>query len=102
MEPNDDGNFTVRAVGIVSSSRQELVRRRLGRCRGRHHAAPAFDSAAVAGLSEFSHLEVVFLFDQVDPASVCTGSRRPRGNPAWPEVGHLRPEGEGQDQPHRA
>ena len=42
---------------------------------------------SVAGLEEFSHVEVVFLFDRVDPASVCEHSRRPRGNPEWPEVG---------------
>jgi len=42
---------------------------------------------AIAGLAEFSHLEVVFLFDRVDPDTVHTGARRPRGNPDWPEVG---------------
>ena len=42
---------------------------------------------AVAGLGAFSHLVVVFQFHQVDPADVQSGARRPRGNPAWPEVG---------------
>ena len=44
---------------------------------------------ALAGLTEFSHIEVVYVFDQVDPASVHRGSRRPRGNPHWPLVGIL-------------
>ena len=44
---------------------------------------------AVAGLREFSHIEVVYVFDRVDPRSVHRGSRRPRGNPDWPEVGIL-------------
>ena len=39
------------------------------------------------GLGEFSHVEVLYLFDRVDPGSVHTGARRPRGNPEWPEVG---------------
>jgi tRNA (Thr-GGU) A37 N-methylase len=30
---------------------------------------------------------VLFRSDRVDPARVRTGARRPRGNPAWPEVG---------------
>lgn len=56
------------------------------------HAVIALDAArfgpeAVAGLGAFSHLEVVFLFDRVDPEAVATGSRHPRGNPAWPRVG---------------
>lgn len=46
-----------------------------------------FPAAALTGLDEFSHVEVVFVFDRVDPATVQAGARRPRGNPAWPEVG---------------
>lgn len=44
---------------------------------------------AAQGLETFSHIEVVFLFDQVDPDQVCRGSRHPRGNTAWPRVGIL-------------
>jgi tRNA (adenine37-N6)-methyltransferase len=32
-------------------------------------------------------VEVLFRFDRVDPVGVHTRARRPRGNPAWPEVG---------------
>lgn len=46
-----------------------------------------FPAEALAGLDAFSHLDVIFVFDQVDPASVNVGARRPRGNPDWPEVG---------------
>ena len=49
--------------------------------------AARFGPEAVAGLAGFSHLEVVFLFDRVDPAAVEAGARRPRGNAAWPRVG---------------
>lgn len=44
-----------------------------------------FGPDALAGLDEFSHVEVVFVFHLVD--RVETGARRPRSNPAWPEVG---------------
>jgi tRNA (adenine37-N6)-methyltransferase len=46
-----------------------------------------FDPEALAGLEEFSHLEVVYVFDRVDPAAVETGARHPRGNLDWPRVG---------------
>jgi len=46
-----------------------------------------FPADALAGLEDFSHLDVVFVFDQVDADSVNVGARRPRGNPDWPEVG---------------
>src|SRR4051812_48152968 len=46
-----------------------------------------FSPDALLGLSEFSHLEVVYLFDRVDPDGVERGARHPRGNPDWPRVG---------------
>ncbi|WP_028922462.1 SAM-dependent methyltransferase [Pseudonocardia acaciae] len=49
--------------------------------------ADRYDPRALAGLEDFSHVEVVYLFHRVDPDSVQRGARRPRNNPAWPEVG---------------
>ena len=49
--------------------------------------AGRFDSAALHGLEEFSHVEVLFWFHLVDPAEIVAGARRPRGNEAWPAVG---------------
>lgn len=44
---------------------------------------------ATLGLEEFSHVEVVYVFDRVDPDQVCVGARRPRGREDWPRVGIL-------------
>jgi tRNA (adenine37-N6)-methyltransferase len=46
-----------------------------------------FDTDALLGLEAFSHLEVVYLFDRIDPAGVERGARHPRGNAEWPRVG---------------
>jgi tRNA-Thr(GGU) m(6)t(6)A37 methyltransferase TsaA len=46
-----------------------------------------FTPEALRGLNEFSHVEVLFYLSAVGKESVITGSRRPRGNPNWPEVG---------------
>jgi len=46
-----------------------------------------FSPAAVAGLEEFSHLEVVYVFDRADPAKTQSGARHPRGRADWPQVG---------------
>jgi tRNA-Thr(GGU) m(6)t(6)A37 methyltransferase TsaA len=46
-----------------------------------------FAADALAGLTDFSHLEVVFVFDRVDVADVHQGARRPRGRADWPLVG---------------
>jgi tRNA-Thr(GGU) m(6)t(6)A37 methyltransferase TsaA len=44
---------------------------------------------AVAGLDEFSHLEVVYSFHLCDPAKTTRGARHPRGNADLPRVGVL-------------
>lgn len=46
-----------------------------------------FGPEVVAGLDDFSHLDVVFLFDRVSEADVKLGARRPRGREDWPAVG---------------
>jgi tRNA (adenine37-N6)-methyltransferase len=46
-----------------------------------------FGADSLRGLDAFSHVEVVYLFHRVEPASFETRARRPRGNPDWPEVG---------------
>jgi tRNA-Thr(GGU) m(6)t(6)A37 methyltransferase TsaA len=46
-----------------------------------------FAPDALEGLDTFSHIEVVYVFDRVDPADVETGARHPRGNEHWPRVG---------------
>ena len=44
---------------------------------------------ATAGLGEFSHVEVVFLFDRVADDDITRGTRHPRGRTDWPAVGIL-------------
>ncbi len=42
---------------------------------------------ALAGLTGFSHIEVVFHFDRVAEAEINAGARHPRGRTDWPLVG---------------
>ena len=46
-----------------------------------------FSPESLSGLAEFSHVEIVYLFNQVDPDAVETAVRHPRGNERWPAVG---------------
>ncbi len=48
-----------------------------------------FGPEVVAGLDEFSHVDVVFHFHGVAEREVHLGVRRPRGRADWPEVGIL-------------
>ncbi|HVA04541.1 MAG TPA: hypothetical protein VMU64_12455 [Acidimicrobiales bacterium] len=46
---------------------------------------------ATAGLGDFSHIKVVFVFDRVAADEITRGARRPRGRAHWPEVGGSTP-----------
>ena len=46
-----------------------------------------FDADVTAGLADFSHLDVVYVFHLVDDAKIETGARHPRGREDWPLVG---------------
>jgi len=87
MTITGDQDFSVRAVGVVRSSRQRPVDDDWADVAATITLLPPFDARSVVGLDEFSHIEVLFLFHQVDPDAVSIGSRRPRGNLSWPEVG---------------
>jgi tRNA (Thr-GGU) A37 N-methylase len=46
-----------------------------------------FTADALFGVSEFSHVEIVFLFHEVEVSRIVSGARHPRNNPEWPAVG---------------
>ena len=46
-----------------------------------------FDAGALAGLDEFTHIEVIYYFHKVDRTKISTGARHPRNNEDWPRVG---------------
>lgn len=78
----------LRPVGWVSSPRAEPIDDDWDSITATIHLdGDRFTPDALRGLDAFSHLEVVYFFDRVDPESVQTVTRRPRGNPDWPEVG---------------
>lgn len=81
-------SFTLTPIGHVRGGRAEAVDDDWGASR----AAIVLDSEsftpdALAGLADFSHAEVIFLFDKVPPERIETGARHPRGRADWPLVG---------------
>jgi tRNA-Thr(GGU) m(6)t(6)A37 methyltransferase TsaA len=46
-----------------------------------------FGPEALAGLADFSHIEVIFHFDRVREDQIVSGARHPRGRNEWPLVG---------------
>ncbi len=83
-------SLLIEPIGRVSSSRTEAIDDDWDSI----HSTVVLDPErvtpdAVLGLDDFSHVEIVYVFDRVDPLQVQTGARHPRGNEAWPRVGIL-------------
>lgn len=63
-------------------------------------AAIALDEArfgpeALAGLSDFAHIEVIFHFDRVQDDEIVSAARHPRGRSDWPKIGIFAQRGKG-------
>ena len=83
-------SFEMVPMGFVRNTRSEAVDDDWDRVNSVIQLDLAVvDEDATAGLRDFSHVEVVYVFDGVDPDTVVRGSRHPRGNTAWPKVGIL-------------
>jgi len=82
--------YLVRPIGFVTSPRVEIDDDNWGEVISTIHIdGSVLEADALVGLETFSHVEVIYLFDQIDPKDALTGSRHPRGNPEWPKVGVL-------------
>jgi tRNA-Thr(GGU) m(6)t(6)A37 methyltransferase TsaA len=79
--------FEVQAIGEVHGARTQAEDDYWGGARSSILLSDAFGADALDGIETFSHVEILFLFDRVDPASVVSGARHPRNNQAWPAIG---------------
>ena len=80
--------FEVHPIGFVRGGRAEPIDDDWGDVEATIELdAVHFDPDVTAGLAEFSHLEVIYLFHLVDEGKVETRARHPRNNTAWPLVG---------------
>jgi tRNA (Thr-GGU) A37 N-methylase len=84
--------FTVTSIGVIRNERTEPIDDNWDLVNSTIVLDLRVVGAdATRGLGEFSHVEVVFLADRVDPATVANSpsTRHPRGHLGWPEVGVL-------------
>jgi tRNA-Thr(GGU) m(6)t(6)A37 methyltransferase TsaA len=91
--------ISLEPIGHVKSPREDLSDDDWGAVRARIELTSDFAPACLDGIEEFSHAEILFCFDRVDPAKVNRGARHPRGNTAWPKVGIFAQRGK--DRPNR-
>lgn len=81
--------ITLQPLATVVGGRDEIVDDAWGLVDADLVLAEWLPDGVLDGLEGFSHLEVVFLFDRVAPASTMQARRHPRGDTALPLVGAL-------------
>ena len=81
-------SFSLTPIGHVRGGRDRPVDDDWGASRAKIELDPTrFTADSLAGLADFSHLEVIFLFDKVADGEIEYGARHPRGRQGWPLVG---------------
>ena len=79
--------LVVEPIGVVASSRTEASDDHWDAETATICLASGFGPESLAGLADFSHIEVLYVFDRVDLSEIVRGARHPRGNKAWPMTG---------------
>jgi tRNA (adenine37-N6)-methyltransferase len=81
-------SFEMHPIGWVSSPRADPTDDDWGgMVSGVTLDTERFGADSLSGLDEFSHVEIVYVFNRVPEEGYELRARQPRGNPEWPEVG---------------
>ena len=70
-----DATFSMTAIGVVRGGRSAATDDDWGASRAAIMLADGFAADALAGIADFSHAEIIFLFDQVASEKIETGAR---------------------------
>jgi tRNA-Thr(GGU) m(6)t(6)A37 methyltransferase TsaA len=81
-------SIVLRPIGIVRS----LVKQIADDCWGDVVSIIELDAAQFSpdctlGLSDYSHVEIIFYLSEIPAEKIVTGARHPRGRTDWPNVG---------------
>jgi len=80
-------NMQIQPVGYVESVRPHAEDDFWGGEEACISLVEKFTAESLQGLSDFSHVEVLYQFHEVESSKIVTGARHPRNNKAWPLVG---------------
>lgn len=81
-------SIVMQPIGIVHSTRKEIEDDNWDREKTSIEVdRTQFSEEALRGLSDFSHVIIIFYMDKLDPSKLERAARHPRNNPQWPSVG---------------
>jgi tRNA-Thr(GGU) m(6)t(6)A37 methyltransferase TsaA len=79
--------FTIEPIAWVKNRRKEILDDGWAGIISEITLAEGIPVETLDGIEDFSHLELVFIFDQVEEKDIVLKSAHPRENPNWPKVG---------------
>ncbi|EPG74726.1 tRNA-Thr(GGU) m(6)t(6)A37 methyltransferase TsaA [Leptospira fainei serovar Hurstbridge str. BUT 6] len=79
--------FKILPIGTVHCSRSEVIDDDWDKEESYIELSHEIPVESLEGLKDFSHIEVFYIFDKVDPNTIVYKSERPRENPDWPKIG---------------
>ena len=80
-------HFEMHPIAFVRSPRADPSDDDWGAVAAVIELVTEYSPDGLLGLDDFSHVEVLFVFDRVAEAAVEPSARHPRGNREWPRVG---------------
>lgn len=79
--------FEIGPIGYLRATRKDAEDDFWGSTRSIIQLVDSLGPEALEGLQDFSHVEVIFVFDKVDSSKIVNGTRHPRNNQSWPKIG---------------
>ncbi|WP_397538490.1 SAM-dependent methyltransferase [Rummeliibacillus pycnus] len=79
--------FIISPIAFVSNSRIDIEDDQWGSIISIIELEENINIAAIKGINEFSHLEIIFYFNKVSDDKIQYEARHPRNNTEYPEVG---------------
>jgi tRNA (adenine37-N6)-methyltransferase len=80
-------SFALQPVAFVRGGRDQPIDDDWGKSRAVIELAEGVPEDSLKSLDQFSHAEIVFVFDRVGDDEIVRGARHPRGRMDWPMVG---------------
>jgi len=77
----------LKPVAYVKNNRTEVADDFWGGVVSEIILTDEFTEESLMGIQEYSHLEIIFYFDQVGDSKIQKNARHPRNNPEYPKVG---------------
>ncbi|WP_261305252.1 tRNA (N6-threonylcarbamoyladenosine(37)-N6)-methyltransferase TrmO [Paenibacillus andongensis] len=79
--------FSVKPIAYIRNSREAIEDDYWGNIVSTIELTSEFSEESVQGIEDFSHLEVIFYFNQVKDEHIQFEARHPRNNKEYPKVG---------------